>query len=65
MKAYSTAGAAKVSGISKMTLHRWILSGRIRPPRLTTIAGVKVRLWTRKDVEHLRRVVARWRYKRV
>ena len=55
MKAYSTNGAARKVGIHPITLHRWVLGGRIKAPKKQRIGGVVVRLWTDRDVERVRK----------
>jgi predicted site-specific integrase-resolvase len=52
---YSTAQAARILGIGRQTLHRWIASGAVAPPRLTNVAGVKVRIWTNRELELARK----------
>ena len=36
-------------------MHRWIADGKISPPRKRKVGGVTVRMWTKKDVERVRR----------
>jgi predicted site-specific integrase-resolvase len=58
MKACSSRGAAKKLGISLMTLQRYIADGNwIKAPRLQNVGGVKVRLWTDRDVERARKLM--------
>jgi predicted site-specific integrase-resolvase len=58
MKAYSSREAAKKLGISLMTLQRYIADGNwIKAPRLQNVGGVKVRLWTDRDVERARKLM--------
>jgi predicted site-specific integrase-resolvase len=58
MKAHSSREAAKKLGISLMTLQRYIADGNwIKAPRLQTIGGVKVRLWTARDIERAGRLI--------
>jgi DNA invertase Pin-like site-specific DNA recombinase len=58
MKAHSSRGAAKKLGISLMTLQRYIADGNwIKAPALQTVGGVKVRLWTERDVERARKLM--------
>jgi hypothetical protein len=55
MKDYSTATVASEVGISKLTLIRWLMAGKIREPRRVKQGGVELRLWTARDVERVRR----------
>ena len=51
----STVQAAELLGISRQTLHRWIADGKVAPARKRKVGGVTVRIWTKKDVERVRR----------
>ena len=55
MRNYSTAQAAQILGIGRQTLHRWIASGAVAAPRLSNVGGVKIRIWTRRDLEQVRK----------
>jgi hypothetical protein len=55
MKDYSTATVASEVGISKLTLIRWLMAGKIREPRRVKQGGIELRLWTARDVERVRR----------
>jgi len=55
MKSYSTAHVAKILGVHKMTLIRWLLGGKIAEPRRLTNGGVNARLWNDRDVERARK----------
>jgi hypothetical protein len=58
MKAYSSREAAKKLDISLMTLQRYIADGNwIKAPRLQRVGGIKVRLWTARDVERARKLM--------
>jgi hypothetical protein len=55
MKNHSTAEVASEVGISKLTLVRWLMAGKIREPRRVKQGGIELRLWTARDVERVRR----------
>jgi hypothetical protein len=55
MRMYSTTEAAKELGIHRVNLQKAIASGKITPPSVTTVGGVRVRLWTTKDIERARK----------
>ena len=55
----TTAEAAKVVGIARHTLQRWIRTGRVRAPKPVLRNGRGVRLWSKVDVERLRQVKQR------
>jgi len=58
MKAHSSRGAAKKLGISLMTLQRYIADGNwIKAPALQNVGGVKVRLWTERDIQRARKLI--------
>jgi|HubBroStandDraft_6_1064221.scaffolds.fasta_scaffold08260_5 hypothetical protein len=58
MKAHSSREAAKILGISLMTLQRYIADGNwIKAPRLQKVGGMKARLWTARDVERVRKLI--------
>jgi hypothetical protein len=58
MTACSSREAAKKLKISLMTLQRYIADGNwIKAPVLQKIGGVKVRLWTARDIERARKLM--------
>jgi predicted DNA-binding transcriptional regulator AlpA len=56
MDFYSTPQAAKKLGISLMTLNRYIAAKKIPLPPVR-IGGVRVRLWSEKEIEHVRQLL--------
>ena len=59
MKLLSTRQAAKAGGISQITLQRWIAARKVKVPKLSTVGGVKVRLWSKADVARIRKAKRR------
>ncbi len=55
MKRYSSSQAAKLIGVTLRTLQTWIREGKVKAPKLSTVGGVKVRLWSKADVERIRK----------
>jgi len=55
---YSTRQAAKKLGRSLLTLQRHIAAGTIDAPPVVRVGSVKVRLWSDRDVEKVRKVLA-------
>lgn len=56
MNALSSREAAQKLGVSLMTLQRYIADGNwIGAPQLQKVGGVKVRLWTARDIERARK----------
>ena len=54
-RTHTTAEAAKAVGITRITLQRWIASGKIKAPRPSLRGSVGLRLWTDTDVARLQR----------
>jgi len=50
----STKGIAESIGISRVTLQRWLLSGKLPEPERFKAGGVDVRVWNDQDVERVR-----------
>lgn len=55
MKNYSTAKVAADVKVSKLTLVRWLMAGKIKEPRRVNQGGQEVRIWTDRDVERVRK----------
>src|ERR1700733_2225891 len=55
MKSYSTVQVARMIGVHKVTLQRWLLDGKLREPRRISNGGVDARVWTDRDVERARK----------
>jgi len=52
---YSTAEVAKVIGVSKKTLLRWLWDGKVAEPKQTVTMGrVDARIWSAADLERAR-----------
>jgi hypothetical protein len=52
---YSTAEAARMIGINRVTLQRWLIDGKVKEPKKVRTGGVEVRVWTDRDVERVRK----------
>jgi hypothetical protein len=52
-KLCNTQQTAKAAGISVMTLHRWVVSKRLKAPKLRLRNGRAVRLWSKADLDRL------------
>jgi predicted site-specific integrase-resolvase len=52
-KLCNTQQAAKAAGISNMTLHRWMIAGKVKAPKLRIRNGRAVRLWGKADLARL------------
>ena len=59
MRKFSTAEVAKMLGLLQPNLQRAIKAGKVKAPPLTRVGGVRVRLWTRKDVERARKQMSK------
>ena len=51
----STSQFVRLLKIGRATLYRWIADGKISPAPKRKVGGVTVRIWTKKDVERVRR----------
>ncbi len=54
VKAYSISEAARILGVGRVTLHRWIRDKLVPTPATRIIAGVRLRFWTDSDLVKLR-----------
>jgi hypothetical protein len=57
-KPLSTREAAKKLGVTILTLQRHVTAKTVKAPLLQKIGGVSVRLWTARDIEKARKVLA-------
>ena len=55
MQTYSTREAAKMLGVSLISLQRYIAAGKVKAPKTRKIGGALVRPWTVRDVERVRK----------
>lgn len=46
---YSISEAARRLGVHRATLHRWIELGHVPQPAVESIAGVRLRYWTKSE----------------
>ena len=58
MKTYSTGQVVKMAGIGRVTLWRWLSTGKIKEPRRIRNGGIDARVWTARDVERVRKYKA-------
>jgi hypothetical protein len=49
-QSYSTAEVARMIGVHKITLVRWLLAGRLAEPRRGSFGGQVLRLWSERDL---------------
>jgi DNA-binding transcriptional MerR regulator len=54
-KSLSTLQVARMVGVHKVTLQRWLLDGKIREPRRISNGGVNARVWSERDIERVRK----------
>jgi predicted site-specific integrase-resolvase len=55
MGGYSTAEVARLIGVSKNTLLRWLYAGKFSEPRHHTNGGQDVRIWSERDLARARK----------
>jgi hypothetical protein len=53
---FSTRQAAEKLGRKLITLQRHIAAGTIEAPPIVTVGGIKLRLWSDRDIEKARKV---------
>ena len=61
MQGRNTAEVAKLLGVAKGTLLRWLHDGVLAEPKKVNVAGVKWRIWSDADIERARKVKATMR----
>jgi len=54
VKTYSTKEAARKAGIHWITLHRWMVAGKVRPSEQIGMNGGKHWRWTERDIAKVR-----------
>lgn len=54
MKTYSTLEVARLVGITSGTLHRWIRENQVAAPPIQTLGKMRIRVWSRDDVENVK-----------
>ncbi len=57
-QAFSTREAAEKLGVTILTLQRHVSAKTVDAPPLQKVGGVKVRLWSNRDVEKARKILA-------
>jgi hypothetical protein len=57
MKVFSTTEAAEKLGMHRVNLQNAIKLKKIPAPKLSRIGGVKVRLWTTRDIAQARKAI--------
>jgi hypothetical protein len=57
MNGYSTGEAAKKLGLSLITLKRYIAAKKVPAPPVVQVGGMRVRPWSDKDIERVRKIL--------
>jgi len=57
MSTFSTRETAKQLGLDATTLSRYIAVKKVPPPKVVTTGGITVHLWTRQDIERVRKLL--------
>ena len=53
MSPMSTKQVAKAVGVNRVTLERWLSSGKVRPPKVVVIGSGTFRQWSQADVDRI------------
>jgi len=53
MSLMSTEQVAKAVGVNRVTLERWLSSGKVKQPKVVTIGHGTFRQWAQADVERI------------
>ena len=53
----STRDAAKELGVHFITLHRYVLAKKVPAPKVQMVGAIRVRLWSQKDIERVRKLL--------
>ena len=54
-KVHTTTEAAATIGVSRQTLYSWIEGGKVTAPKLIVIGLKSIRLWTKADIERVKK----------
>jgi len=57
MPIFSTRDAAKQLGLDATTLSRYIAAKKVPAPKVVSTGGITVHLWTRRDIERVRKLL--------
>jgi len=57
MSKLSTLQVAKLLGIGNSTLSHYILAGKVPAPKEIMAGGMRMRLWSERDIQRLREVL--------
>lgn len=63
VREYTTTEAAKKLGLLRPHLQRAIAQGKVPPPPLLKIGPIRVRLWSKRDIDRARRALEKLRRK--
>lgn len=55
MSPMSTEQVAKVVGVNRVTLERWLSSGKLKGPRVVSIGRGTFRQWSQADVDRIQK----------
>jgi predicted DNA-binding transcriptional regulator AlpA len=54
MKTYSISKAARITGVDRRTLHRWIAKNQIPRPKAEIVDGQLRKSWTAEEVSEIK-----------
>lgn len=53
-KNYTTVQVARLLGVGRDTIYRWLRQGKIPSAKVARLGNVRVRLWTERDIAKIR-----------
>jgi predicted site-specific integrase-resolvase len=53
MRTYSTKQVAETAAINRVTLQRWLISGKLPEPERLQVGGIDVRVWKDLDLDRV------------
>lgn len=56
-RTYSTVEVAKMLDIAQPNLQRLIRAGKVKAPPVQSLGSVKIRLWTKADIEKAKKAI--------
>lgn len=62
MKSYTTGQVAKLVGVGRDTIYRWLRSGKIPAGETTRLGAMQVMVWTDRELAAIREYIKKHPY---